>query len=137
MLAHAILPSDPVQLRHFAASLLVQIEAEKLVARRHEAALAEQEAELARCAAIIVGQNATIEALKQHLTQLRRWRFGKQSEKLTPEQLLLWQESLDQDIAAAECQLAKLSEPAKAPAVRKKPKRAPLPPELPRVRLRA
>jgi transposase len=132
MLAHATLPADPLQLRQFAATLLARIEDQAEVATRHQQALAERDAELARRAEIIVGQNATIEALKQHLAQLRRWRFGKQSEQLSPDQLLLWQEGLDQDIAAAEQQLAQLAPPAK-PAAKRQPKRTPLPPELPRV----
>lgn len=133
MLAHAILPSDPIQLRLVAATLLARIDAQEAAAVVQQEALAERDAELARRAAIILGQYATIEALKEHLVQLRRWRFGKHSEQLSPDQLLLWQEGLDLDIAAAEEQLAQLAAPAPQPAPRRKPKRVALPPELPRV----
>ena len=69
MLAHAILPSDPIQLRLVAATLLARIDAQEAAAVVQQEALAERDAELARRAAIILGQNATIEALKDVICQ--------------------------------------------------------------------
>jgi transposase len=75
-----------------------------------------------------------VEALKFQLLQLRRWRFGAQSEKLDAEQLALWQAELESDIAAAERKLAEHAPQAKSQGVEKRvPKRAPLPEWLPRV----
>ena len=72
-----------------------------------------------------------VESLKFQLFQLRRWRFGAQSEQLDAEQLALWQAELESDIALTESKLAE-REPAKAPA-KGVAKREKLPDWLPRV----
>lgn len=50
---HAILPSDPIQLRLVAATLLARIDAQEAAAVVQQEALAERDAELARRAALI------------------------------------------------------------------------------------
>lgn len=75
-----------------------------------------------------------VESLKLQLLQLRRWRFGAQSEQLDVEQLALWQAELEADIAATESKLAEQQPEGKSQAPAKRiPKRAKLPDWLPRV----
>jgi len=75
-----------------------------------------------------------VESLKFQLFQLRRWRFGAQSEQLDAEQLALWQAELEADIAATENKLAEHEPQALAKAEAKGvPKREKLPDWLPRV----
>ena len=80
-------------------------------------------------------RDAKIEKLTFEMAQLRRVKFGKKSEQLNAEQKALFDESVDTDLAALEAQLAELlaakRKPDEAPPER--PKRAALPPHLPRV----
>jgi len=79
-------------------------------------------------------KNLEVESLKFQLFQLRRWRFGAQSEKLDTEQLALWQAELESDIAAVERKLAEQAPEVKGKSPEKRvPKRAPLADWLPRV----
>ncbi len=76
-----------------------------------------------------------IEWLEYQLEQLRRARFGKSSEKLSPDQLALWQSELDEQIAETEQALAQEQDQPAAqpePQSQNKPKRKPLPAHLPR-----
>jgi transposase len=80
-------------------------------------------------------QAAHIEKLKIELARLRRWRFGRSAESFGSEQIALWSEELDGDIAAAESRLAQISsdDSARKPTERGAPKREKLPGTLPRV----
>ena len=106
---------SPDQLRHLAATLMAQVE-EKDQALRHS----EQ-----------VNQELTYE-----LALLKRHAFGKRSEQLNILQISLLEEKVDADIAAIEAELEELATPAKPPATQRKPKRQPLPDNLPRVEIR-
>jgi transposase len=77
-----------------------------------------------------------IDALTREIARLRRVQFAARSERMSPEQRALFDETMEADLAAAEAELAALVEPqpdAAARAPRVAPKRRPLPPELPRV----
>lgn len=80
-------------------------------------------------------RDAKIEKLSFEMAQLRRLKFGKKSEQLDAEQKALFDEAVDTDLAAMEAQLADLlatkRKPDETPPER--PKRAALPPHLPRV----
>lgn len=80
-------------------------------------------------------RDAKIEKLSFEMAQLRRVKFGKKSEQLDAEQKALFDEAVDTDLAALEAQLAELLaakiKPSDVPPER--PKRAALPPHLPRV----
>ena len=80
-------------------------------------------------------RDAKIEKLSFEMAQLRRVKFGKKSEQLDAEQKALFDEAVDTDLAALEAQLAELlaakRKPGDVPPER--PKRAALPPHLPRV----
>ena len=83
-------------------------------------------------------QSALIEKLKFELARLKRWRFGKSTEGLSAEQLVLWESELDGDIAALQSRLdaleAEKQRAGKADDEQKRqPKRRPLPESLPRV----
>ena len=75
-----------------------------------------------------------IEQLTHEMAVLKRWKFGKRGEQLAPAQLSLLDEALDADIAAIELELEHLvPAPIIDAALRQQPRRAALPPELPRV----
>ena len=74
-----------------------------------------------------------IEALKFELARLKRWRFGASAERFHPDQLGLFEEDLETDLAAVATRqaLAEVALPGKAP--RHRPKRQILPAHLPRI----
>lgn len=77
-----------------------------------------------------------IEPLTREMAVLKRWRFGRSREQLDAGQASLLDETIDADIAAIEEELEQLAPSANADTpTRQQPKRAPLPPVLPRVEL--
>lgn len=79
-------------------------------------------------------RDAKLEKLSFEMAQLKRMKFGKKSEQLDADQRALFDEAIDADIAATEERLKELlgkNKPAAKPGER--PKRAALPPSLPRV----
>ncbi|MEM6583926.1 MAG: IS66 family transposase, partial [Pseudomonadota bacterium] len=114
---------DPTALRAMATQLLEQVEAQKTELDQRD---------------------ATIQSLKvreEHLTHeiaiLKRHRFGKRSEgkSRSPQQSLL-DDLVDEDLAALETELEKLAEcEPKKTAKPAKPRRQPLPSQLPRTEI--
>ena len=90
----------------------------------------QQQTDLARRDALLVEKDFKITALTHELAYYRRVRFGKASEALVGEQRLLFEETVEMDLAAIEEELDSQA-PAKPP--RKRAGRQPLPPELPRI----
>jgi transposase len=121
-LAMASLPSDPDELRAFAAML--------------QAALEEQELTLAASAAEIHAKALHIEKLKMQLAVLRRARFGRSSEKLdrSIEQLELQISEIEEGQAETEARTEATVDPALPAAGRRRMPgtRKPLPDHLPR-----
>ncbi|MCH4565588.1 IS66 family transposase [Halomonas sp. EGI 63088] len=113
---------SPDQLRHLAATLMSQVEQQEQALEQSQKALRHSEQR---------NQQLTYE-----LALLKRHKFGQRSEQLDALQISLLEEVVDADIAAIEAELEALVTPATPPATRKKPKRAPLPPELPRTEIR-
>ena len=73
--------------------------------------------------------------LTHEIAQLKRFKFAKRSEQLSPDQASLLDDLIDADIAAIEAELEAL-QPAPAPTVaRQRPKRTALPPEFPRTQI--
>ena len=73
-----------------------------------------------------------IEKLSHEIAQLKRFKFAKRSEQMSPEQASLLDDLIDTDIAAIEAELESLQAvPAPTPE-KHKPKRRALPPEFPR-----
>lgn len=89
-----------------------------------------QQADLARRDALLAEKDFKITALTYELAYYRRVRFGKASEALVGEQRLLFEETVDTDLAAIEDELE-----AQVPGKRQRKRagRQALPPELPRV----
>ncbi|WP_183325727.1 IS66 family transposase [Halomonas cerina] len=113
---------SPDQLRHLAATLMSQVEQQGQALAQNQQALRHSEQ---------VNQKLTYE-----LALLKRHAFGKRSEQLNALQISLLEEVVEADIAAIETGLEDLVTPDAPPATRKAPKRAPLPPELPRTEIR-
>ena len=104
---------DAQQLRKLALSLMGQV--------------ADKDRELHR-------RQTRIDQLTHEMAVLKRWKFGRSAEQLDPGQALLFEETLAADLAAIEHELDGLRTPPAKPPVRQ-PKRAPLPPELPRTEI--
>ena len=84
----------------------------------------------------ILYRQAKIDQLTHEMAVLKRWKFGRSREQLDAGQASLLDETIDADIAAIEQELQNLAPPDKAAKEpRQQPKRAALPPELPRVEL--
>ena len=73
-----------------------------------------------------------IDQLTHEIAALKRLHFGKRSEQLNVEQMSLLNEAIDADLAALEIELEQLQSNTAPDKQRQKPKRAPLPPHLPR-----
>jgi len=79
-------------------------------------------------------RDAKIEKLTFEMAQLKRVKFGTKSEQLDAGQRALFDEAVDADMAALEAQLEELLAASKKPREPgERPKRAALPPQLPRV----
>lgn len=76
------------------------------------------------------------EQLTHEIALLKRHKFAKRSEQLSPDQGSLFDELLDADIAAMEAELKAVNPPAAPAEPRQQPKRAPLPPQFPRIVIR-
>lgn len=76
------------------------------------------------------------EQLAQEIAILKRHRFAKRSEQLSPEQGSLLDDLLDTDIAAIEAELKAVNPPPAPTEPRQKPKREPLPSQFPRTVIR-
>ena len=82
----------------------------------------------------ILYRQAKIDQLTHEMAVLKRWKFGRSREQLGAGQASLLDETIDADIAAIEQELQDLAPPANtAKEPRQQPKRAALPPELPRI----
>ncbi|UVJ41918.1 IS66 family transposase [Pseudomonas sp. LS1212] len=102
---------NPDQLRALAAQLMQRVETMDKQIHRHQ---------------------TVIEKLTHEIAQLKRFKFAKRSEQLSPDQASLLDDLIDTDIAAIEAELAAL-QPAPVPTeARQKPKRTALPPQFPR-----
>lgn len=69
------------------------------------------------------------EKLTHEIALLKRFKFAKRSEQLSPDQASLLDDLIDTDIAAIEAELEALQPAAVEAKVRQQPKRAPLPPQ--------
>ncbi|SDT99253.1 Transposase [Pseudomonas yamanorum] len=76
------------------------------------------------------------EQLTHEIALLKRHKFAKRSEQLSPDQGSLLDDLLDTDIAVIEAELKAVNPPASPAEPRQQPKRAPLPPQFPRTVIR-
>jgi len=115
------------QLRDLAGDLITQIANQDKQLAERDQAIASKDRE-------IKYRQAKIEQLTHEMAVLKRWKFGRSREQLDSGQASLLDETIDADIAAIEQELQNLTPASKVDTeARKQPKRAPLPPELPRV----
>ena len=77
-------------------------------------------------------KQATIDKLTHEMAVLKRLRFAAGQERFQGEQRSLLEESLEEDLEAIAEELEQLSSSDETPAAKAKPRRTPLPPELPR-----
>ena len=80
-------------------------------------------------------KEAMIAKLTHEIAVLRRFRFGKKSEQISGVQGSLLDEAVDADIAAIEEELKQLTGAPRISEPRQQPKRAALPPQLPRIEI--
>ena len=95
-------------------------------------------AEIERKDREIAWRDAKLEKVNFELARLKRWKFGAKTEAMTAEQRQLFQDTLAEDEASLQAQLAALQAglpetPKTAPAARAKPRRQALPEHLQRV----
>jgi transposase len=110
---------DPEQLRQAVRVLMAEM------ARKDE--LIEQQ----RRESVL--KQATIDKLTHEMAVLKRLKFAAQSEAFTTGQKSLLEETIDTDLAAVAKEIEKVElDGKKPPQDKKKPKRQPLPPHLPR-----
>ena len=109
------------QLRELTTELMAQI-------TQREQAIASKDRELHY-------RQSKIDKLTHEIAVLKRNKFGKSGEQLGSEQASLLDEAIDADLAAIEQELEQLASSPTVCAPRQ-PKRAPLPPQLPRVERR-
>ena len=137
------LPAHPNALRALVLQLLQeQEEKEREHARQialHHQQIAEHRQLLAEKEQHLSARDEIVARLEMTIAKLQRWRFGRRSEKLNPNQISLWEEALETEIAAVETELdavlaesAALQPEAKA-TPRRHPGRMKLADTLPRV----
>ncbi|MCY1523244.1 Transposase C of IS166 homeodomain protein [compost metagenome] len=98
----------PDQLRALAAQLLTQVDVMGKKIHRDQ---------------------TVIENLTHEIAILKRHKFAKRSEQLSPDQGRLLDDLLDTDIVAIEAELKAVNPPAAPADARQQPKRTPLPPQ--------
>ena len=81
-------------------------------------------------------KDTRIAQLTHEMAVLKRWKFAARSEKLPTEQQSLLDEAIDADLLAIAHELEQLASKPKNEPPPNKPRRAPLPPNLPRVEVR-
>ena len=121
-----------------APELLSGLNAEQLreLARDLIAQVASRDQQIVSKDREILYRQAKIDQLTHEMAVLKRWKFGRSREQLDAAQASLLDETIDADIAAIEQELQDLAPPDKAAKEsRQQPKRAALPPELPRIEL--
>lgn len=77
-----------------------------------------------------------IEQLTHEIAVLKRHKFAKRSEQISPDQGRLLDDLIDTDIAAIEAELKTARPESTATETRQHPKRAALPPQFPRTVIR-
>ena len=124
------------QLRDLTRDLITQIaNQDKQLAERDQQISLRDQAIASKDREILYRQTK-IDQLTHEMAVLKRWKFGRSREQLDSAQASLLDETIDADIAAIEQELQNLTPASKLEAqTRKQPKRAALPPELPRVEM--
>ena len=127
------------QLRALAGELVESLASREQALKQRDQALKQQDQtlkqrdkQLSQQDRELLNSKTLIEKLTHELALLKRHKFARRSEQLEAVQGQLLDELIDGDIAAIEAELAKAQPTATAAQSRQQPKRAPLPPDLPR-----
>ena len=131
------------QLRELARNLIAQVACRDQAISARELQISERDQQIASLDQTISSKDreilyrqAKIDQLTHEMAVLKRWKFGRSREQQGAAHASLLDETIDADIAAIEQELQDLAPPGKAAKEpRQQPKRAALPPELPRVDL--
>ena len=147
------MPQDPKDLATLAAWLMGELQRRDVEIADRDQSLAQQHREMLEQQRALREQLADrdrqlserdarlnetallVEKLKFELARYRGWRFGKKSEAVGAEQILLWQAELDADIEALEQRLQDLQDrqQARRSTDKRQPRRQALPAGLPRI----
>jgi transposase len=119
---------SPDQLRELAAQLLSTVEDQSEAIAQRDQIITQRDKAITR-------YKVREEQLTHELALLKRHRFGKRSEGLNKLQLALLDALVDEDLAAIETELEKLSDKTPEQRERQQPKRQPLPKDLPRTEI--
>src|SRR5690606_5332344 len=122
---HALDHQPPEQLRALAARLMQRVET-----LDHQVGTLGKTVET--MGKKINRDQAVIEKLTHEIAQLKRFKFAKRSEQLSPQQASLLDDLIDTDIAAIEAELQALQIAPAQTEKKQKPKRTALPAEFPR-----
>ena len=122
---HALDHLPPEQLRALAAQLMQRVET-----LDHQVGTLGKTVET--MGKKINRDQAVIEKLTHEIAQLKRFKFAKRSEQLSPQQASLLDDLIDTDIAAIEVELQALQTAPAQTEKKQKPKRTALPAEFPR-----
>lgn len=120
------------------AQLQDQLQAQAREITQRDAEITRRDAEIARRDTEIVWRDAKLEKITLELARLKRWKFGAKTEAMTAQQRALFQDTLVEDEASLQAQLAELqaalpdTPKAPKPAARQ-PRRQALPEHLKRV----
>jgi transposase len=77
-----------------------------------------------------------IDQLTHEIATLKRWKFARRSEQLSPTQRHLFEETIEADLEAIALELEALKDVEKRTRPKQTPRRMPLPPDLPRTEIR-
>lgn len=122
---HALDHLPPEQLRALAAQLMQRVET-----LDHQVGTLGKTVET--MGKKISRDRTVIEKLTHEIAQLKRFKFAKRSEQLSPQQASLLDDLIDTDIAAIEAELQALQTAPAQAEKKQKPKRTALPAEFPR-----
>ena len=125
------IPTEPEALRDLVLSLLQKQEEKEAEWAERARYIAQQEAEIAQQKQAITHRDEVIVRLESTIAKLQRWRFGRRSEKLSPDQISLWEEALDTEIAAMESILETVLEDSAAVTASRPGTEAPVAPARP------
>lgn len=126
---------DAQALRSLAQALMATVGQQRKRIEDVESRIAQQQAALQSSEKLLQEKELKLAKLTQEMALYRRWRFDRRNEQLSEQQRALFEEGLDEDLAAMQTELQHLEPVATNSAVRRQPKRLALPAELPRTEI--
>lgn len=135
--AQALQGLSPNEASELAASLLEQLAAAQAQLQAKDAQLAALDEQVARHERELKFKDAKLERLTFQVARFKAWKFGARTEAMNAQQRRLFEETVAEDEADLEAQLAALRadgpQDTKSAPDKRRPRRAPLPEHLRRV----